>query len=66
MPSATQIPSAAAEFGAVAPAARLEDWQPGNSLHDAATALYDRYWLSGIGPAKLATTNHPVVRVLLP
>lgn len=49
---------AAGEFAAVPAAARLEDWEPGTGLDEAATALYDRYRLSGIGQAKRSKLLH--------
>lgn len=49
---------ATAEFAAVPAGARLEDWVPGSGLDDAATALYDRYRLGGIGQAKRSKLLH--------
>jgi hypothetical protein len=47
-----------AEFTAVPPGARLEDWAPGNSLDSVSTALYDRFRLDAIGPAKRSKLLH--------
>jgi hypothetical protein len=49
---------AAAEFAAVPAAARLEEWEPGGRLDDAATALYDQFRLGGIGQAKRSKLLH--------
>lgn len=49
---------AAVQFAAVPATARLEDWEPGNGLDEAATALYDRYRLGGIGQAKRSKLLH--------
>jgi hypothetical protein len=49
---------AAGEFATVPATARLEDCPPGSLLHQAATALYDEYRLSNIGPAKRSKLLH--------
>ncbi len=48
----------AAEFAAVPATARLEDCTPGTLVYQAATALYDKYRLSNIGPAKRSKLLH--------
>lgn len=45
-------------FAAVPATARLEEWEPGNALDAAATALYDRFDGHGIGPAKRSKLLH--------
>lgn len=45
-------------FAAVPATARLEEWEPGNALDVAATALYDRFDCHGIGPAKRSKLLH--------
>lgn len=45
-------------FAAVPATARLEEWEPGNALDVAATALYDEFKVHGIGPAKRSKLLH--------
>jgi hypothetical protein len=45
-------------FRAVPHNARLEDLQPGSSLHSATTRLYDAFRMHNIGPAKRSKLLH--------
>jgi hypothetical protein len=49
---------AAAEFAIVPVTVRLEECAPGTGLYQAATALYDKYRLSNIGPATRSKLLH--------
>ena len=51
-------PSAADSFSAVPADARLEEWEPGTSLDDAITQLYEQFRRPGLGRAKRSKLLH--------